>query len=388
MEHFFAPCPRGLEAVLAQELAALGAADIKATEGGVHFTGAAALCYRANLESRIASRILRHVVTAPYRSEDDVYKAAAALPWTDWFDVHKTIVVSVNARKCPLRSLDFITLRIKDAVCDHFRLRKNERPSVDTRDPDVRIFAFLDETTVTIYLDTSGEALFRRGQRPAATDAPLKENLAAGILRLAGWKPGIPLYDPMCGSGTFLLEAAQISLDIAPGLDRSFGFERLRNFQSDVWKKIKDEAEAKRQAPHRLPIYGSDLYGDTLKLTRMNATFLGIEEAIELKQVNVLEASPPTSSGIWLTNPPYGVRIGEQEELAKLYPQLGDVLKRRFAGWQAFFFTADLRLAKLIRLQASRRTPLFNGPLECRLFEYRMIAGSARKQSGSDQVES
>jgi putative N6-adenine-specific DNA methylase len=385
-ELFFAPCPRGLEQILADELAELGAKNPQPGDAGVAFSGDLAICYRVNLLSRVASRVLCQMVQAPYRSEEDVYRLALQQPWSSWFDVEQTIAVSINARKCPLRSLDFVTLRIKDAVCDQFRKVTGKRPSVDTREPGVRIFAFLDESMATLYIDTSGEALFKRGQRDSAGEAPLKKNLAAGILRLAGWRPGVPLLDPMCGSGTFLLEAAQISLAIAPGANRRFGFERLRNFDSAVWEDISAKVSAQQQAPGPLPIYGSDLYGDVLKGARSNAAALGLAEAVQFKQANILEVSAPVASGILLTNPHYGVRIGEQEELAQLYPQLGDLLKRKFAGWTAYFFTADLRLAKLIRLTASRRTPLFNGQLECRLFEYRIIPGSARRAKGEESL--
>jgi putative N6-adenine-specific DNA methylase len=375
---FFAPCPRGLEQTLADELLELGAAGAQRADAGVNFSGPFTLCYQINLLSRIASRVLWQVGKAAYKSEEDVYRFALQQAWSDWFDVTRTIAVSVNARRCPLRSLDFVTLRIKDAVCDHFRIVVNKRPSVDTREPDIRLFAFLDESMVTLYVDTSGEALFRRGQRDRAGEAPLKKNLAAGILRLAGWRPGVPLLDPMCGGGTFLLEAAQISLAIAPGAKRSFGFEKLRNFAAEDWTMLQRSETAKQRTPTALPLFGSDLYGDVLSGARNNAAALGLSQAIQFKQVNILEVSPPAENGIFLTNPPYGVRIGEQEELAQLYPKLGDLLKRKFAGWTAYFFTADLRLAKLIRLNPSRRTPLFNGALECRLFEYKMIAGSAR----------
>lgn len=377
---FFSPCPRGLEQALAEELTELGAANVTPTDAGVIFFGDFKLSYRVNLFSRIASRVLWQVGEAKYRTEDDVYKAALALPWNDYFDVDKTIAVSVNAKKCPLRSLDFITLKIKDAVCDNFRKIHNKRPDVNTREPGVRIFAFLNEDTAIFYVDTSGDALFKRGQRQAAAEAPLKENLAAGILRLIGWNPDIPLLDPMCGSGTFLIEAAQIALNIAPGLNRHFGFENLNNFDGKEWQRLKQEAETTRQEARSLQLYGSDLYGNALKQAKVNAESLGLASVIEFKQTNVLEVNSPTSEGIWVTNPPYGVRIGEQEELAELYPQLGHVLKQRFAGWTAYFLTADLRLAKLIRLQASKRMVLFNGPLECRLFEYKVVAGSARKE--------
>ena len=277
-----------------------------------------------------------------------------------------------------------MTLRIKDAVCDYFRSRIGDRPNVETRTPDVRIFAFLGEVEVIFYVDTSGEALFKRGQRAVSSEAPIKENLAAGILRLIGWQPEETLLDPMYNSDTFVLKTAQITLNIAPGLNRSFGFEKLRGFKPSAWNEIKTEAQAKCEAPRGLFIYGSDLYANSLKLATANAEHMGLKDVVHFKQVNVLEVSPPVSEGIWITNPPYGVRIGEQEELAKLYPKLGDTLKQRFAGWRAYFFTADLRLAKLIRLQTSKRIPLFNGPLECRLFEYRMIAGSARKQKAEE----
>ena len=382
-EYFFATCPRGLEQTLADELAGLGAGQIKPLHGGVAFHGEFTFCYRVNLESRIASRVLWRIHEAGYRNEDDVYRVAKAVPWHAYFEQDRSIMVAINARSCPLRSLDFATLRIKDAVCDAFREAKGGRPNVDTQTPDVRIHAFLDEQTLQLYLDTSGEALFKRGQRPHAVDAPIKENLAAGILRLTGWRPGVPLLDPMCGSGTFLLEAAQISLGIAPGMGRGFGFEQLNNFDADAWRRTRHQAEKHRKVPQPLPIYGSDKSGAAVQAARDNLAAAGLTDTVQLKQVDMLETKPPATTGILVTNPPYGVRLGEQEELARFYPQLADVLKQRFAGWTAYIFTADLRFPKLIRLTVSRRTPLFNGPLECRLYELRMVAGSARgKQTG------
>ncbi|MEO8440925.1 MAG: class I SAM-dependent RNA methyltransferase [Betaproteobacteria bacterium] len=245
MENYFAPCPRGLEAVLAQELAALDATGIKTADGGVHFAGSFLLGYRANLESRIASRVLWRVATAPYQSEDDIFKATLALPWPRWFDVSRTIRVNLAAVRCPLKSLDFVTLRIKDAVCDVFRAMCGERPSVDTQAPDVRIHAFLTADQLTLYIDTSGEPLFKRGYRTAAGEAPLRENLAAGIVRLSGWNPLEALLDPMCGSGTLLIEAALIALNIAPGARRSFAFEKLKNFDRPQWDSIRLAAKTK-----------------------------------------------------------------------------------------------------------------------------------------------
>ncbi len=375
----FATCPRGLEPVLAAELEQAGAADVAVTGGGASFSGDSVVCYRANLESRVATRVLRRLVHVPYRREQDIYDAAYALPWRDWFDVRNAIRVDVNATRCPLKSLDFVTLRIKDAVCDRFRAEVGARPDVDTREPDVRIAAYLDATHFTLYLDTSGEPLYKRAYRGRTGEAPIRENLAAGIVMLTGWDGVEPFLDPMCGSGTFLVEAARIALGIARGGGRSFGFERLADFDAALWQRLRDAARAREQPRELRPIHGADLYGEALKTARASLEAAGLSDVVTLKQANVLELPPPAEGGVMVANPPYGVRIGEDAELAAFYPRLGDALKQRYAGWRCFFFTADLRLAKFIGLKAARRTPLFNGALECRLFEYRMVSGTLRK---------
>ena len=374
----FAPCPRGLEVPLSSELAGLGASAVQAVAGGVGFEGDVGVIYRANLESRIATRVLLRLFTVPYRSEEDIYRASYELDWPQRFDVGRSIRVYLTAQRCPLKSLDFLTLRIKDAVCDRFRSGAGSRPNVDTRAPEVRIHAFLDATQCTLYLDTSGEPLFKRGARAAQGEAPIKENLAAGILKLTGWQPGMALLDPMCGGGTFLVEAAQIALDIAPGSARGFGFEKLKDFNATLWQELRSEALARRKPLVPLPIYGSELYGDTLKLAHSNLQAAGLEQAVQLKQANTLEISAPAETGVLVTNPPYGERMGEQQELAEFYPKFGDALKQKFAGWNCYILSADMNLPKLIKLQASKRTPLFNGALECRLFEYKIVAGSMR----------
>jgi len=356
----------------------MGASDIAPTDGGVAFRGSLAVCYAANLESRVASRVLWQVHSGAYRNEDDIYAAVRALPWHTWFPARLSIRVGVAAIRSPLKSLDFATLRIKDAVCDAFRAHGGTRPSVDTRTPDVRIQAFLSAQDFTLYLDTSGDALFKRGYRRESGVAPLRENLAAGILRLAGWDGVTPLLDPMCGSGTFLCEAAMIALDRAPGLERAFAFEKLAHHDARAWQRLRDAAKARVKTAADLPIHGADRYGDVLKLARANLAALGVEHAVHLKQANVLELPPPAASGMLVANPPYGVRLAEQDELAAFYPQLGDTLKKKYAGWTAYLFSADMRLAKLIGLKATRRTPLYNGALECRLFEYRIVSGAMR----------
>ncbi len=379
MNKYFAICPRGLETLLQDELAALGAAELKTTHGGVHFSGDWALCYRANLESRLATRVLWHLVTGPYTREDDIYRLAVRQLWPNHFSVANTFRVVTTAIKCPLKSLDFVTLRVKDAVCDRFREDLGERPNVDTRHADVSVHVFLSENTCTLYLDTSGLPLWQRGFRRASVDAPVKENLAAGILRLSGWQPGTPLIDPMCGSGTFLLEAVQIALDRAPGLDRHFAFERLKKFDNESWLAIRAAALARVKQPESLAISGSDQDERAVRAARRNLEEAGFSAWVRVEQADLLELAAPAQAGTLIANPPYGERLGEAEALAAFYPKLGSALKKRWAGWNCFFFTADLRLPKLMGLKPSRKTPLYNGPLECRLFEIRVVAGSNRK---------
>jgi len=377
--YFFAPCPRGLAPALAEELGALGAQRAQAAEAGVSFTGPFDLVYAANLHSRIASRILWQVAQFPYANENDVYERGKEVPWQEYFTAERTFKVETNAHRSPVKSLDFVTLRVKDAIADHFRGALGRRPSVSPRDPDVRVHAFLDAKTCTLYVDTSGEPLFKRGRRDFTGEAPLKKNLAAGILRIAGWHPGIALVDPMCGAGTFLSEAADISLGRAPGRSRAFGFQNLARYNASTWERLLAKAQRDEKPVAPLPIYGSDLYGRTVDHARMNLRDAGLEGAVTLKQVNLLELSAPAPTGMLVTNPPYGVRLGEKEDLAQFYPQLGDTLKKRFAGWTAYILSGDPGLAKLIRLSASKRTVLFNGALECRLYEYRMVAGGNRR---------
>lgn len=381
MEKFFVTCPRGLELLLSDELGKLGAARVHAVGGGVQLRGDFFLCYRINLESHLASRVLWQVASSGYRSEDDIYRTAYALPWTDWFGAQCTLRVDVSATRSPLTSLNFVTLKIKDAACDKIRRLSGRRPSVDTRAPDIPIQGHLTDREFTLYLDTTGEPLFKRGRRRSAGEAPVRENLAAGILRLAGWVPGIPLLDPMCGSGTILLEAAQMALDIAPGAGRRFAFEKLKNFDERRWQDLvqRSVARQKHNTPHE--IYGSDLSGEVLKAARANLRRAGLEKIVNLERADVLEITAPAKEGIIVTNPPYGVRLGEQQALAEFYPRLGDALKKRFTGWRVYILSADMRLPKLIHLAVSRRTPLFNGALDCRLFEYRMIEGSMRKKT-------
>jgi putative N6-adenine-specific DNA methylase len=400
MSHsYFCPCPRGLEAALAEELAEIGqhSSTLKVhnqVPGGVHCSGQLSDAYRINLHSRIASRVLMRMGHASYVNENDIYDLALSREWEDWFSVDHTIRVDVTAVKSPLKSLEFTTLKIKDAICDRFRDQFGKRPSVDTRTPDMRIVGFLDARHFTLYLDTSGEALFKRGWREETGDAPLRENLAAGLLRVSGWQPGTVLFDPMCGSGTILIEAAQILAGIPSGARRHFAFEKFHDFNPAEWLALKTDFK-----PNPMPltptIFGSDISGDMVEMTRHNLRSAGILFEVPLKQIEAQEVKPPSAEpGIMLTNPPYGERIGVRgdstvptdELTVSFYSAFSTTLKQRFAGWKVFLFTADLGLPKLLRLKEARKTPFFNGALECRLFRFDMVAGFNRREEAKPKA--
>lgn len=382
MNHYFTTCPRGLEILLAEDLANAGGKDVATVPGGASCKGSQETGYRINLESRIATRVLWRIAQGGYRNEAEIYRMAHDVDWSRLFSVDRSIRVYVTAIRSPLKSPEFITLKVKDAVCDRFRADTGRRPSVNTKHPEVRIHLFLAADQATLYLDTSGEPLYMRGHKLAKVGAPLKENLAAGILRLSGWQPGTPLLDPMCGSGTFLLEAAQMALDDAPGLSRElgdFGFEHLKSFDAALWRTLQRAAAERRREATTLPLYGSDIDSDAVARTRQNLAGAGLDNLVTLETSNLLTRAAPAPSGVMVANPPYGERLGSEEELAAFYPPLGDALKQRFAGWSCWFLSADTRLPKLIRLQTSRKIPLYNGPLECRLYNIDIVAGGHRR---------
>ncbi len=371
--------------MLEAELHNIGARQIHSIPGGVHYQGTWKLCYTVNLESRIASRVLWFLDQTSYAHEQDIYRTTFQLPWPHWFSSRATIKVKVKTKHCPLRSVNFVALRIKDAICDKFIHETGTRPNVRTDDPDIQIHAYVDQHTFTLYLDTSGAPLFKRGFRIDQGNAPLRENLAAGILALSGWTPDQTLLDPMCGSGTILLEAAQKARRIAPGLHRHFTFEKFLHFDQRTWTALRQISQSLQIPSMPITLHGYDRDAAQLEKARTNIQAAGLSEGIHLQEADALTIHPPTEQGILLTNPPYGIRSGERDQLAAFYPQLGNHLKQQFPGWQAYFLTADARLAKLIGLAASRRTPLYNGDLECRLFEFKMVRGHNRKSTRQHQ---
>jgi putative N6-adenine-specific DNA methylase len=328
-----------------------------------------------NLESRLASRLLWQVAHGRVRDENDLYALVRGIDWKKHFKVERTLRVDVAATASPLSSLEFATLKVKDAVCDRFRDDTGKRPSIDKQRPDVRVHAYLTEREGTIYLDTSGDPLFKRGWRHDTDAAPLRENLAAGLIALSGWTPSTPFLDPMCGSGTIAIEAAALAADRAPGLTRTFGFQKLAWFDGPTWQRIRQRARRSRAQSARRSIVASDLDPQPSIARAANAAAAGVSEWLAIEQADVLMRDAPAPAGVLLANPPYGVRLHDEHALAAFYPRLGDALKRNFAGWDAFFFTGDMRLAKLIGLKPSRRTPLWNGNIECRLFRFDIVAG-------------
>ena len=380
-QRFFAPCPRGLEQVLADELVALGAGQVSPTDGGVGFSGPFTLGYRVCLWSRIASRVLWQLAESEYRHEEEIYRLARNVDWPHLFSARETIRVQVDAIRSPLTSLEFVTLRVKDAIVDRFRAAMASRPSVDTSTPDMRIHVFLTAYKATVYLDLAGEALFKRGYRREGLSAPLRENLAAGMLALKGWTGQQPLFDPMCGSGTILTEAAMIAMNIAPGVQRGFAFEKLRNFEESAFNQLREQAA--QGARPLLPglLFGNDRSEDAVAATRRHLQNVGGEataSAVALTCAAMETLPAPAAGGLLLSNPPYGERLNELAELKTWYPAVGAWLKRAMAGWRACFITADRELPGGIGFKPSKRTPLFNGALDCRLFEFELYAGSRR----------
>ena len=405
----FLPCAAGVEGYLADEvhsLTGLAGQDLLVGRAGVLLRASWRDALRLNLHSRLAQRVLVQLAERPYRNEDDIYAAAADVAWEIWFTPRQSFKVEVTAQHSPLKSLNFAALRVKDAVADRFRAKAGVRPDVQTQWPDVRVHLHLTSDRAQIYIDTSGEPLFKRGWREDKGDAPLKETLAAAMIAATGWDPHgeqpLPLYDPCCGSGTVVIEAAQIACRIAPGLQRRFAFEKLLPHQAHVWSAIKDEA-ASAVTTASVPIFGSDVSHRMVDFAQRNAARAGVADAVQLRGGDALQRMPPSEQpGVMLLNPPYGERIAaagtagrnarermstvermgretaQTEDGGDFFAQLAAHWKKHYAGWQAWMLTPDLKLPGKMRLKESRRVPLWNGPIECRLFRFDLVAGAVR----------
>ncbi len=397
----FLPCAAGVEGFLADEvhrLTGLAGDDLLTSRGGVMLRASWRDAMRLNLHSRLAQRVLVQLSHTPYRSENDLYEAAGAVAWEIWFTTKESFKVEVTAQHSPLKSLNFAGLKIKDAVADRFRNKRGERPNVDTQWPDIRIYAHLTTDTATLYVDTSGEPLFKRGWREDKGEAPLKETLAAAIIAASGWDAATPLYDPCCGSGTIAIEAAQVACNIAPGQLRRFAFEKMLPYQAHVWKALWEEAKA-QQRPATAPVFGSDVAFRMVDFATRNAGRAGVADTVQLRGGDALQRMPPSEEpGVMLVNPLYGERIetagvagrsqggrerAETEDGGDFFNQLAAHWKKNYPGWTAWVLTPDLKLPSRMRLKESRRVPMWNGPIECRLFRFDMVKGSARAKDAS-----
>jgi putative N6-adenine-specific DNA methylase len=384
---FFAVCPRGLEPVLADELRQVGAAEVRTESGGVGFAGTLKTGYAANLHSRIASRVLWQVGRRGYRNEQHLYDATQEVRWQDLMTPQQTLRVDVTAIRSPLASLEFAMLRVKDGIVDRMRDVAGERPSIDRTQPDVRVFAFLDEATVTLYVDLSGEPLFKRGWRADKGEAPLKENMAAGLLALSAWTPDVPLLDPFCGSGTIVIEAATIASGRAPGLNRRFAFERLKGFDSHAWRTLKDAARADVRDDAQAVLRGSDISTRIVEQASENARLAGLETwladgRLAFAACDARQVEPPADHGVIVSNPPYGEQSAPRSAtVPRMMADVGNRLKQAFAGWDAWLLTSDRELPRQMRLQETRKPVLYNGPLECRFFRFTLVKGGYRPRA-------
>jgi len=384
LQPYFAVCPGGLEAALADELDALGAREVREEGGGVAFNGTRELGYAVNLHSRIASRVLWQVGRRGYTTEQHLYDATQEVRWQDLMSAQQTLRVDVTASRSPLKSLEFAMLRIKDGIVDRLRTLSGARPSIDRQDPDVRVFAYLDQRTVTLYIDLSGEPLFKRGWRADKGEAPLKENLAAGLLALSGWTPEVPLLDPFCGSGTIVIEAATIATRRAPGLNRPFAFERLANFDRAAWRRLKDKALAAVDDTATAQIVGSDISTRVIEQARANARLAGLDAflgdgRLRLEGCDARTVEPPAEHGMIISNPPYGEQSAPRSStVPKMMGEVGDRLKAAFPGWHAWFLSSDRQLPRQMRLSETRKPVLYNGALECRFFRFELVGGRYR----------
>jgi putative N6-adenine-specific DNA methylase len=397
----FLPCAAGVEPFLAEEVQTLTGVAVAPGRGGVALRGDIALAMRLNLESRLAQRVLWRVAEARYRGEDELHALARSVRWADWITPQQTLRVDTTARAAPLKSLNFASLRIKDGVCDAMRESSGARPDVDTRNPDLALVLHLDGDLATLYVDTSGVPLFKRGWRDAqAGDAPLKETLAAALLAAAGWRGRAddgPLLDPCCGSGTIAIEAAQIACDRAPGLARRFAFEQLQPFRdhATTWRALVAAARG-RVHPSAVPIFAGDVSFRMTDFAQGHAARAGVAEAIQFKAGDMLQRPAPAAHGTMVLNPPYGERLAPKghgaapraareqvqgaPDMRSFFAALAAHWKHQYAGWTAWILSPDAKLPALMRLKESRRVPLWNGPIECRLFRFDLVAGSMRER--------
>lgn len=379
---FFSPCGPGFEPALADELRTLGASDIKEGRAGVAFQASPSIARRACLWLRTAIRVQELLWKGPVRGPRELYAGVAEVDWPKFMDPGYTLAVDASIRDSEITHSGFAALTVKDAIVDKLREHYGDRPSVDAQDPDVPIKLVLRGDEALLYRDWAGESLHKRGYRPIQVKSPLNEATAAGLLMLAGWDRATPLADPMCGSGTILIEAAMWAADRAPGLSRKFAFERWQELDEAAWEKERNEA--KRLGKARLPfaIMGADRHPGAISLAKKSAVAAQVERLVTFEQADAKDWKPAVAPKTVITNPPYGERLGEGEDLEGSWKALGNFL-HRCDGATAYVLSGNAELTKHLGLRATKKTPVMNGPIECRLVQYEI--GKGKRQGEKRQ---
>jgi putative N6-adenine-specific DNA methylase len=373
MTEYFATVARGLEQLAAQELTEIGATDITLGFCGVSFHGDRELLYRINLLARLPFRVLVKLGEFPSIDGDELYESIQGIDWGQYLTPDLTMAVTVTGKNEQLNHSHFTAVQVKRAITTQQTKQFGDRSNVDITDPDVRINVHIDKDISTVSLDSSGSSLHRRGYRSAVGDAPLKESLAAALVKMSDWTPDLAFVDPLCGSGTLPLEAAMQALNIAPGVFReSFGFERWLDFDPELFDRLLKAAEAAEKKDIQPTIIGSDRSYEIIQQAQSNALKSGVGSYIQFAQLELADVEAPADTGILLCNPPYGERLGRDEDLGAFYQLLGDVLKNRFKGWTAYVLSGNKQLAKSIGLRSAERTTVYNGTLPCQLMKYEM----------------
>jgi putative N6-adenine-specific DNA methylase len=374
MAEFFASTARGLVDPLEQELKDLGLNIKGKTAGGVYFESNWEGCYKANLHSRMASRILKPTQDFFAYQPEELYAQIMRHDYTKYIKPNQTLSIDVSVGDSMMRDQRFLAMKIKDAIVDQFRDKFGVRPDVDNYNPALRVVVRSVKNQFNVSIDTSGESLFKRGYRKDVGEAPLKENLAAGLIKLSDWDGKTALVDFMCGSGTFMIEAAMMAKNIAPGINRKgFGFMNLLNFESEVWDKVVDEAIAAEKEEIETKFYAYDIDNKVLKSAKENAKAAGVDDVIEFKKESVATVEPPVEKGLIIVNPPYGARIGDEDNLRDVYRDLSFTLKHRFKGWDAWILSGNKDLIADLKLKSTRKHFVFNGNIECRFLKYSMF---------------
>lgn len=368
---------QGLSAVLAQELLRLGAREIAEHNRAVSFIGDKGFMYKANLSLRTALRVLVPVENFQVRNEDDLYAQMKQIAWEKWLGNEDTLAVDCSLNTPLFNHTQYIAQKTKDAVVDRFREKTGKRPSVDLREPTLRINVHVHGETCTVSLDSSGDSLHKRGYRDLTGQAPLNEVLAAGMVMLTGWDRRSPFFDPMCGSGTLLIEAALYANNIPPGVFREkFGFERWKDFDEELWNKVY-EGQVGRISSEVQTIVGSDISQHVLRKAKENILRAKVEDVVKVTHADFHHAGPPAPRGVMIINPPYGERM-HKEDIDELYEHIGDTLKKHYAGWEAWLISSNMQAIKRIGLRPSRRITLFNGALECKFLKFELYAGTKK----------